>query len=476
MQEWDTSCRDWRERITAGQSLCPALPLHQKQAALAVAVFDRLRLPDVVDDLLRPRGVFTELAAERDGPLWQYLSARSGISIAWRDACIPTTHVRAEDLAFAVASWALCVEYVHDLQHREPTDERLRAMDALPRPVIEACRELAVHLRARPDEFYRRTADETERRIEAEIKAARAEDLGHIDTFRFEEDKVLTAALEALATARWDAASTWAELRLRGPSFWLRIEPPRQLAWELVRDVARLGQAIVAAGDRLGELASLDEAVARYTSHGAAVDRAHRHLERRRGTISTTTPYYERLRERLDAARQRWSTWADAWARDFNALCRAHGFLPGSQRSRIWCSGCRGERIQPTCDQTIERSGQEHDLICWHQESRYRDPACDEQRARRRSVSRILAARASTAKRGAYRGCGKPNRRASCRYQHRRAKQPQAAACVDSFSAQVEAVDGARGESCDADAVGQVVADEWKMDPRAAAPATAQAC
>lgn len=47
MREWDTSCRDWRERITAGQSLCPALPLHANQAALAVAVFDRLRLPDV---------------------------------------------------------------------------------------------------------------------------------------------------------------------------------------------------------------------------------------------------------------------------------------------------------------------------------------------------------------------------------------------------------------------------------------------
>ncbi len=47
MDEWDTSCRDWRERIAAGQSLCPALPLHEKQAARAVAVFDRLRLPDV---------------------------------------------------------------------------------------------------------------------------------------------------------------------------------------------------------------------------------------------------------------------------------------------------------------------------------------------------------------------------------------------------------------------------------------------
>lgn len=287
-----------------------------------------LRLPDVVVDLLRPRGVFTDLGKERSGPLWNYLSARAGVSPAWRDLCVPADHVRPEDLAFAVASWALCVEYVHDLKHREPTDPTLRAMDALPRPVIDACRELAVHLRARPDDFYRRTADETERRLEAEIREAKAQDLGDIDTFRFEEDKVLTAALDALAAKDWDSASHWAELRLRGPSFWLRVEPPRQLAWELVGDAARLGQAIQAAGDRLGDLASLQEAVTRYTSHGAAVDRAHRHLERRRGAISTTTPYYERLRERLDVARQLWSTWADAWARDFNALCRAQGFLP----------------------------------------------------------------------------------------------------------------------------------------------------
>ncbi|MBL9099431.1 MAG: BREX-6 system phosphatase PglZ [Myxococcales bacterium] len=286
-----------------------------------------VRLPDVVDDLLRPRGVFTTLAGERDGPLWSYLSARAGVTAAWRDACIPGDTVRAEDLAFAVTSWALCVEYVHDLKHREPSDERLRAMDALPRAVVAACRELADHLRARPDEFYRRTADETERRFEAEAREANAEDLGDIDTFRFEEDKVLLAALDALAADAWDAAARWAELRLRGPSFWLRVDPPRQLAWELVRDVAALSRALAAAGPRLAA-GSLDEAVSRYTTHGAAVDRAHRHLERRRGTVATTTPYFERLRTCLDSARDRWLAWADAWAHDFNAACRTHGFLP----------------------------------------------------------------------------------------------------------------------------------------------------
>lgn len=303
------------------------------QHAGVVGQLHALRLPAVVDELLRPQGddddkhlSVTESAGH--AAVWAYLAARAGLTDAWRDACVPPADVRPGDIAFAAASWALGVEYVHDLASREPADDRLRAMGGLPRPLVAACRELAAHLRARPDDFYRRTADETERRLTTEVEQARAEDLGEIDTFRFEEEKVLAAALAALAAGQWDTAANWADLRLEGPSFWLRVEPPRQLAWELVLDVARLGQAIAAAGPRLGELQGLEQAVTRYVDHGAAVDRAHRHLERRRGAISTTTPYFERLRERLDAARALWSTWADAWARDFNNLCRAHGFLP----------------------------------------------------------------------------------------------------------------------------------------------------
>jgi phage terminase large subunit-like protein len=44
---WDTSCRDWRDRIKAGRSLLPALPLVQSEADRAVAIFNLLRLPDV---------------------------------------------------------------------------------------------------------------------------------------------------------------------------------------------------------------------------------------------------------------------------------------------------------------------------------------------------------------------------------------------------------------------------------------------
>jgi phage terminase large subunit-like protein len=44
---WDLSCPDWKERLRAGRSLVPDLPLFQPQAERAVAVLNKLRLFDV---------------------------------------------------------------------------------------------------------------------------------------------------------------------------------------------------------------------------------------------------------------------------------------------------------------------------------------------------------------------------------------------------------------------------------------------
>ena len=45
--EWDFSCPDWKERLAEGRSLVPTLPLDEKLARRAVAIFNKLRLPDV---------------------------------------------------------------------------------------------------------------------------------------------------------------------------------------------------------------------------------------------------------------------------------------------------------------------------------------------------------------------------------------------------------------------------------------------
>jgi phage terminase large subunit-like protein len=45
---WDTACPDWEDRLLAGRSLVPDLPLFEDDAAKALRVFKQLRLPDVI--------------------------------------------------------------------------------------------------------------------------------------------------------------------------------------------------------------------------------------------------------------------------------------------------------------------------------------------------------------------------------------------------------------------------------------------
>lgn len=289
----------------------------------------------VLDDLLAGGFVASCVAEPGDANmLWERFTAWLGLPDAWRHTTLPDVRARAEDVAFAAASWALAVEYAHDLA-RAPVSSHLEPAKSLPRGVVDACRGLATHLRLRHEGFYQRTADETEALLADEVESARAEDLGKIDTFRFEEDKVLKAALAALLDARYDAAAEWAALRVGAEStlrsFWLR-DATRQNAWQLVRGAAQLGQAIARAGERIRTKASadgLDGAVAAYVDRGAEVDQAHRHLEQRRvALLYPQLPEFESLRASLDALRLAWRTWADAWAREFNAMCVAHGFLP----------------------------------------------------------------------------------------------------------------------------------------------------
>lgn len=45
---WDTSCKDWEDRLLSGRAPIPDLPLFQNQAALGLRCFKRLHLPDVI--------------------------------------------------------------------------------------------------------------------------------------------------------------------------------------------------------------------------------------------------------------------------------------------------------------------------------------------------------------------------------------------------------------------------------------------
>ncbi|MCA9517084.1 MAG: BREX-6 system phosphatase PglZ [Myxococcales bacterium] len=288
----------------------------------------------LVDDLLGKQEITGLIAFDEHAlaALAERFGVLMGLPADWLVESGAAGNPRAEGAAFRAASWALRVEYANDLT-RDPADPGLTKLRALPKAVIDACRELAAHLRERHAPFYQRTADETEALLGEEVDVARAEDLGKVDTFRFEEDRVYLAALAALGAGDWDAAAAWAVLRVEpkpgARSFWLGVEPSRVPAWELVLDAARLGQRVAAAGEHLGAKHGLESALDAYVQRGAAVDQAHRRLEQARaGKLVPQLPHFAVLRGRLDGARAHWRRWADTWARDFSALCRSAGFLP----------------------------------------------------------------------------------------------------------------------------------------------------
>lgn len=288
-----------------------------------------MRPTEVLADLLGPDDRRRIAIPTDSEPLWEQLGVWLGLPKTWRDAMLPSDNPRAEDIAAVAASWSLCVEYVDDLRTRKPKSPRLQGIEALPGGVVATCRDIARYLRQHHATYYRRIADETEAQLDDERNAARAEDLGRIDTFRFEDTTVLDAALTALGERQWDRVAEWAQQRIIDESPWLRLDPHRHATWLLLLDAAALGQAMARAGESLAREGGLIGALEQYVQRGAAVDQAHRWLEQRRGDrLDTQMPEFERLRARLDGMRVAWRTWADAWARDFNAICREHGFLP----------------------------------------------------------------------------------------------------------------------------------------------------
>ena len=285
----------------------------------------------LMDDLITQQYVANRLVSNHDRVLvWERLDAWTGLNDTWREACFTSAIPSHHDVAFTAASWALCVEYVDDLK-RAPVSPLLARASQLPREVVDICCSLASHLRERHRDFYRHCADETEVRLAEEVDNASGADLGDIDTFRFEGDKVLEDALKALQEGDWAVAESFARQRVSGDSFWLQEDAYACHVWELVEQSAELGLCINQAGPRLNAVSGLESAVERYVSHGAAVDQAHRKLEQSRlNLLYPQLPEFTRLRAQLDTMRLVWRTWADAWACDFSALCKTHGFLPES--------------------------------------------------------------------------------------------------------------------------------------------------
>jgi hypothetical protein len=338
-----------QERIDAALA-DPTLTLESADAWLEAQVsgrrtgleaeLERLPLSALVDALLANRKDLNGYPI--DQPLVAIVQGHTRRTLGLTDAWLgflnqgkPLNVLDAFDQATEAAlSWALAVEYVHDLR-RMPRVPDLMALHGLAAPLVGHCRTVAAHARDRHPDRYEQTATELEQRLSAERTGGKAEELGNLDTMRFEAQLLLSAAIEEVRLGRWQQAKHWCEHRVLQRSFWLQRNPRLGSAWDLVNTAVRLLEAMEAHEPTLTGCTDPDGAVEAYAAGLWEVDQAHRHLlQRAAAVLEPQLPDFVALRAALQRSRERWRTWADRLAKTFSQICRQNGFLPQPDRQQ----------------------------------------------------------------------------------------------------------------------------------------------
>jgi hypothetical protein len=143
------------------------------------------------------------------------------------------TKLRSVTLRYCLAS-----EFRSDLTGAPPS-----VLDSIPLPKnkdeVTAARELAHQLRSRFPDVYPEMADRVEAELGLREAGLPAGTLGSIDTFRFEEQLLLSQCGDLIAAKQFDAALD--VIRRREHSFWLDRDVGRKAQWEACRRMAELG-------------------------------------------------------------------------------------------------------------------------------------------------------------------------------------------------------------------------------------------
>ncbi len=290
-------------------------------------LLETLGLDDVVMGLIAGDRRFYEHLPDGGERILDFLEKGLGLNAAWRNYRIPSVALDRHNIATLVADWLMVVEFVHDLKE-EPATPELRALTKLG-PYAKECRRLVARLRDQLPDLYGELASELQESLSQERTSHHANALGSIDTFRFEEEATRFAALDALRNRKWEIADSYASARTTEACFWVRHSDSLQRTWDIIRQAASAGLAFQETQKALEHCGSLEEAVERYATKLAPVDRMHRLFEQRaHAVISSDLEDYEALLEVKASLRRAYRTWTDAVNRDFYRLCVSRGTLP----------------------------------------------------------------------------------------------------------------------------------------------------
>lgn len=207
-------------------------------------IFGSSREIDVIPSFLVDAGRRAEAAGKGLLPEVAAL-AHKGLGLTLR------TTTDADEMAGELARVLLVAELRSDLSAPEPA-----ALSQIPRPETEAqvsrVREICSRLRRDHPKSYTQLADQVERELGLADLDIDAEALGRIDTFRFEERRLLEACDRLLAAGK--AERVLGIVKERAGSFWTSVSehPDRHAAWQACGKLAQLSLAVDATARALG--------------------------------------------------------------------------------------------------------------------------------------------------------------------------------------------------------------------------------
>lgn len=170
---------------------------------------------------------------EATGELFKLIEARLGIALPVGSI----GQARSKTLRYVLVN-----EFRSDLGCEPPPS---LAMIPVPptKEHLERVREVAYGLRRGFGPEYPSLADQVEMDLGLRVAEADAAYLGSIDTFRFEEQRLLSYAAELIAEKKYDEALAIVTGRRR--SFWVDRDVARQAQWEACRLMAEMGREIL---------------------------------------------------------------------------------------------------------------------------------------------------------------------------------------------------------------------------------------
>jgi hypothetical protein len=245
-----------------------------------------------------------------------------------------------DDQAELLVAYLMAMEFVHDLS-TDPNSERLQRLKKKQEEYVKKSSILLGEMRKNDPTRYMKWAEQVEANLTQAECAHKPEELGLLDTFRFEADTFLKEAMTLLAQRKWDNALALARVRLprsrkkgRSSTFWLQQDQKRRWLWEWIDVAANMGikadQIHLEIHNQDPDILTHEELTALYTEKWWRLDQMHRKL-------SALSERYQSIYSDLhinaffdirNALRTLYRVCIDKQSVLWSRLCELKGFLP----------------------------------------------------------------------------------------------------------------------------------------------------